>query len=312
MKQFLKHAPLICLTLALVGVMYAYQYVHAFNQQTTVYIHMNAQGTWTLKVYDAEVSTDNLIGTYSGVGPGSATVSRYVGTDSEGNDISEGRTLVLTADSVSGYTGPVITNTENNTNTAYIGNDTGGDDITYTAAYTANSTQPVATSTPQAVDLTLSGVPAGVDYTIANRTCTPTCQSTINFTIHNSAAAGTYPITVTGTPDNKTTTFNLVVQNSPDLLVSCMGRGTSAGTGLVGQPVTWTGTASGGVPPYTYLWSGTNIPSPGPTTLSFTTTYSSVGVKMATLTVTDSLGNVGRCDPAGTVQVNFNPQFKEI
>lgn len=164
-------------------------------------------------------------------------------------------------------------------------------------------------TTAQSVDMDISPAPAGVGVSYGNRACVTTCSSNIIFDVPSSTAPGTYPITVTGFPLNKTKNFNLIITASSDILVTCT---PSSSTSLVGVPVTWNSTVSGGNGVYTsYVWTGNNLPTPAPSTSSFKVTYSTVGQKTAQLTVTDSVGNTGSCAP-GTVQINFNPQFKEI
>ena len=83
---------------------------------------------------------------------------------------------------------------------------------------------------------------------------------------------------------------------------------------LVNQPVTWTASTSDGVPPYTYSWSGTNIPtSPAPSSNPYTISYQTIGLKTAVATVTDSESNYGLCNaPSPNVRVNFNPKLEEF
>ena len=124
---------------------------------------------------------------------------------------------------------------------------------------------------------------------------------------------GTYPITVTGSPLNKQTTFNLIVSGNPST-VSCSASPTSV---LLGQNVTWTGTITGGTPPFTYSWSGTNIPTnPAPNTNPFAISYNTIGTKNAVLTVTDADDLQASCPSSGpgsaSVQVNFDPLFEEF
>ncbi|MBI2087108.1 MAG: PKD domain-containing protein [Candidatus Zambryskibacteria bacterium] len=107
---------------------------------------------------------------------------------------------------------------------------------------------------------------------------------------------------------NKTTAFNLVISGNP-IIVSCSANPTTA---LLGQNITWTGTVSGGTPPFTYSWSGTNIPtSPAPTTNPYTKSYSTIGQKTAALTARDADGLQSTC-PVATAQINFNPKFEEF
>ncbi len=175
-------------------------------------------------------------------------------------------------------------------------------------AYTTNTiTKALVSGTPGSVTLSLSGVPSGVSYSLSNGTCAPGCSSVITFTVSPSAPVGTHPIVVTGSPYSKTTSFNLIISGSP-LPVSCSA---SASSVFVGQPVTWTGSISGGTPPYTYSWSGTNLSAPLPSTNPFSKTYTTVGQKSAQLTVTDADGTQGICQ-AATIQVNFDPEFEEF
>jgi hypothetical protein len=172
-------------------------------------------------------------------------------------------------------------------------------------------TTTLTSGTTQNVGLTIGGAPAGITYALSPAGgCSPNCSSTATFTIPPSTVSGTYPITITGNPLGRTTVFNLVIQNSSAIVVTCS---PSPSTALLGQNVRWTANASGGTGPYTYSWSGTNVPTPAPTGSSFNITYSTIGQKIAQVTVTDSLNNTGSCNaPGGTVQVNFNPQFKEF
>jgi hypothetical protein len=171
-----------------------------------------------------------------------------------------------------------------------------------------------------AVNLSVSGVPAGVTIDMpggGNCAPNPTCDNIINFTVSSNAAVGTHPITVTGTastaPGQKTTTFNLVIDKSPDIVISsCSGSPNPAVLGQ--QAVTWTasGISGGTGTGYTFTWTGSGIPtSPAPTTNPYTVTYTTTGAKVATFHVLDSNGNAGTCTPA-PVQVNFDPNSREI
>lgn len=162
----------------------------------------------------------------------------------------------------------------------------------------------------QSVDLvSVSGVPSGISYSIANKVCSPTCSSTITFTVPPTAPVGTYPVTVTGSPLSKTTNFNLVIAGAPFGVSCSVNPGTSA---VLGQNVTWSATTDGGVPPLTYRWSGSGIPtSPAPSTNPYTLSYSTIGTKTATLTVTDSESVQSTCPPA-SIEITFDPNFEEF
>jgi hypothetical protein len=158
-----------------------------------------------------------------------------------------------------------------------------------------------------------SALPTGVsvDSISAGGDCTPTCSNTINFQIDPNATVGSHTVTVTGQPLGKTTSFTLEVRNSSGTTVTCIASPVSAVK--VGQNVSWTATVNGGVPPYTYTWSGTNIPtSPAPTGNPYNITYTTVGQKTAQATVQDGSGATSVCNPAGTVFVSLDPKFEEF
>lgn len=164
----------------------------------------------------------------------------------------------------------------------------------------------------QAVDLSVSGLPSGVSYNFSDPTCSPTCTSTFNIGVSSSAPLGTYPLTVTGTPGGKTTNFNLIITGSALPFVTCLANPTS---GQVGQVITWTANVSQtpSKAPYTYEWSGDNIPTdPAPDTQSFPITYTTTGTKKANVSVRDSIGNTVFCDPEGSVNIGVRPIFEEF
>ena len=177
-------------------------------------------------------------------------------------------------------------------------------------AYTQNTiTKTLLAGATESVTLSLSGVPSGTTYSIANGTCSPTCTSVITFTVTPSTTAGTYPITVTGSPLNKQTTFNLVITGSA-MSVACT---VDPSLAILGQTVTWMAVVTGGTAPLTYAWSGTSIPvSPAPSTNPYVTSYSTIGQKNATVTVTDADSVQATCNPAGVVRINFDPKFEEF
>jgi hypothetical protein len=127
--------------------------------------------------------------------------------------------------------------------------------------------------------------------------------------VNTNTPAGTYPITVTGNPGNVKTQFNLVIQTSNSMSVTCT---PSANTSLLGQDVTWTASITGGTQPYTYVWSGSGIPAnPAPGDNPYTIKYSTVGVKTATVAVIDAESRNALCNTS-TVRVNFVPKFEEF
>lgn len=79
----------------------------------------------------------------------------------------------------------------------------------------------------------------------------------------------------------------IVVTAPPAINASCSVTPTSASTG---QNVTWNASASGGTPPYTYEWTGSgNLVGSG---LSQIISYTSAGLKYASIKVTDSATNL--------------------
>ena len=193
----------------------------------------------------------------------------------------------------------------------YSLSNSGTSNVTKTSgnAFTQNTiTKALTSGTTESVTLSLSGVPGGTSYSISNSACSPTCTSVISFTVSPSTPVDAHPITATGSPLGKQTTFNLVVSGNP-MTVSCSA---SPSTALLGQTVTWTAQVSGGTPPFTYSWSGTNIPiSPPPSTNPFSIVYSTIGQKTAVVTVTDTDSVTATC-LAGVVQINFNPNLEEF
>lgn len=172
-------------------------------------------------------------------------------------------------------------------------------------------TKTLISSSTEAVTLSLTGAPAGVSYSFSAQGCAPRCVSRLLFTVDSTAPNGNYGITVTGTPLDRTTSLTLTIGGSNGPTLSCVASPVSSVR--VGQRVTWTANVSGGSAPYTYTWSGTNIPtSPAPTTNPFSIIYTTVGLKTAQATVRDSAGRTSTCNPAGSVYVNFDPKFEEF
>src|SRR5207248_59486 len=90
--------------------------------------------------------------------------------------------------------------------------------VTMTAGASGTSTlTPTLTSgaTPS-TSLFPSGLPSGATAAFSLASCNPTCSTTLTIATTAATPAGTFPITVTGSPLGRTTTFNLVVGASFD------------------------------------------------------------------------------------------------
>lgn len=183
-------------------------------------------------------------------------------------------------------------------------------------------TRTAGTGTQGSVSLGATVLPPDLSISFSNQSCIPTCASTATIGADNDATLGAHTVTVEGIPasSNGPVSFivNVLAGSSP--VVSCSPSSSSA---LVGQPVTWSANVSGGTPPYTYVWSGTSIPTtPAPTystsntTNTYSNTYTTTGLKHATVRVTDAASNFGDCTnggyPGSDVQINFNPTFQEF
>src|SRR3989344_820954 len=174
-----------------------------------------------------------------------------------------------------------------------------------TTVFSTNTvTKTLTAGTSQSVNLSVTGLPSGVSVQgISNQGCSPTCTSVITLAIAPTAQTGTHTVTVSGSSLGKQTQFSLRITGNP-MSVSCTHNPASA---LVGQSVAWTASVSGGTAPFTYSWSGTNIPSnPAPSTNPFNIVYSTLGQKTAQVIVTDNDDTQSTC-PTGSIQINFNP-----
>jgi PKD repeat protein len=67
---------------------------------------------------------------------------------------------------------------------------------------------------------------------------------------------------------------------------------------LVGQPVTFTSTVSGGYPPYSYQWYLNGVPVSGATSNTWTFTPTTSGIYYVHLKVTDAKGNTAQSETA--------------
>jgi hypothetical protein len=301
------------------------------NATIRVDVTPNISAQWVLICYDAEVE--------SPLGYGDGAVTATVSP--------EGSVCELNPSAFPGYNYPpsVINSKE-----SFEGNSMiiyPGDDETFFASYTLTSTPLVynlsvvpsgdliivraptgyasgnkmvekvrvsGDSQPVGVIVTES-FPSGIEYSFdGNRNCAPTCQTNITFNVFSTVPAGTYPVTITGSPssNNGPVQFNLIIQNPPNWLpVSC--TVTPKPNQYVNQPVAWRANYSGAAPGLvTVNWQGSGMPIPARGN-PYTIRYSTVGLKTAVATVVDSAGNRGSClDQTDTVRIIFDPTILEI
>lgn len=76
-------------------------------------------------------------------------------------------------------------------------------------------TATISAGATQSVSFSASGLPSGAIATFGPGSCSPTCSSSLAITTSGSTPLGTFPVTVTGAPLNRTTQFNLVVSPQP-------------------------------------------------------------------------------------------------
>ncbi len=110
---------------------------------------------------------------------------------------------------------------------------------------------------------------------------------------HAYSAANTYQVTLTARDSvggTHTTTQSITVFNQPPPPGVLSADFTySPSSPLAGQPTTFTGTASGGTPPYNFAWDFGDSSSATGSTVQHS--YSSSGIFTVTLTVTDNTSN---------------------
>lgn len=83
--------------------------------------------------------------------------------------------------------------------------------VTRGASGSNTITRILMSGTPAAVSVAASGLPAGTTAAFSNNPCTVPCASTLTITTASTTPDGAFLIIVSGSPLNKTATFNLIV-----------------------------------------------------------------------------------------------------
>ncbi|TAL49357.1 hypothetical protein EPN83_01250 [Patescibacteria group bacterium] len=297
------------------------------SSQATINVVSNVSATWTINPGSVSGSGTNVLHT---VNPAAAP---------------GGTSYTISPGSVGGYNfPPTISNSDGSGSTMnLIPGQTKQFTLTYTAVpvFDYQLTNTCALSTPQgatvqcaiaktltsgsaqSVTLSASVSPSGQGVSISgypNQSCTPTCTGYVDVAVSGSATPGIYTVTVSGSPSTATpgddvTSFTVNVSAPPSLSVSCVASPSPA---QVGQQVRWDAILSGGTGPFSYSWSGTDIPaSPAPSTNPYFITYQTTGLKTADVLVTDLFNSQttscsGGVNGIGTVQVQVKPKFQEF
>lgn len=264
-------------------------------------------GTVTLKAY---ASTD--------VGPTPYYLRVYRGSTLLAN-CGSGTTCTAPPESVSattGYEGRIQDNTGNIPSRepltvtvpppAFDYSISNGGNVTVTQGQSGNNTvtATLISGSTQLVSFSASGLPTGASASFSQTSCNPTCSSTVTISTTGSTRPGTYRVTVTSSPLNKTTQFDLVVNALPQLSVSCSVSPTLANTG---QNVTWSASWSGGLAPYTYKWaSDSGSINTNNISVSKTLAYTSTGSKSETITITSTDGQE-KTQSCGSVSISYPP-----
>jgi PKD repeat protein len=156
-----------------------------------------------------------------------------------------------------------------------------------------------------------SGTYASYAWTFGDGT---TATTTTGTTTHTYTASGTFSATVQvtdSTPATATSAAVSIVVTVPPMTASAAGSAPT--TGLAPLTVSFTGTAAGGTPPYTYAWDfGDGSPAQtGLTSPATTYTYNVPGAFTATLTVTDSTAPTAKT-ATDTVAISVRPPVPGI
>ncbi len=283
------------------------------ERQGTSCVNPPNTGTWSEDYYECQWSGPITLTTSisSGQGTVSAPGISCPGDCSENFSYGTWVTIVATPDSANGYSFG-----------SWAGACLGQTSICSVQMNGSRSTS-VSFNAPAAPTVSLNASPNPVSYNSASNlswsssnatSCTASGAWSGSKALSGTQSTGnlisdqTYTLTCNGAGGSASRSVTVGVL-SGGMSVSCSANPTTA---LLGQNITWTATVSGGVPPYTYSWAGTDIPTtPAPSTNPYTRSYSTIGQKNATVTVTGGNSAQATCPPA-VVQINFNPDFEEF
>jgi hypothetical protein len=163
----------------------------------------------------------------------------------------------------------------------------------------------------------LEAIP-GISVNWTTRDCSPDeippgCNTKVIFTISPSAEARSYEVDLKNTPldSGSPIKYQYILLNieppSEELLVSCSASPSPAN---VHEGVTWTANVSGGTGPYTFSWSGTDVPEENPpSSQQFVINYETTGMKQATVVVNDSAENQSTCQVT-IINIGVSPFFR--
>jgi outer membrane lipase/esterase len=193
----------------------------------------------------------------------------------------------------------------------YSLSNSGGVTVSAGASGATTITATLTSGPTQAVSFTVSGLPSGASAALSVTSCNPTCSTTLTIVTTATTPAGTFPVTVTGTPLGRTTSFNLVVTTS-QLAIAIVAGNNQAGTigvplptSLVvsvtqngvpaaGVTVTWAVTGGSGVLAVATSVTGANGQASNSLTPTGPTTAVTASVPGASVTFTESATAVAR------------------
>jgi hypothetical protein len=276
----------------------------------------NSLGTWT-------ITPSGLTG--SGLGPTNHTVSPAV---------TVGTAYSITPGAITNYTSSV---SPPGPTTVFQGG-AQSFTITYTGATFVYTISPISSlsivrgssdfvtfpinyvsglAAPVSIDASGAGIPTYITFT-KTAPCTPAvspvCSGTLTFTVKPTTPAGTYPITISATDGvtTKTSPFSVIATDPSALSVTLT---SSPSSPQVGTPVIWTATPLGGIGPYTFTWTLTDVTGTPITNSAgasnYNKAYQTPGIKTAKVTVTDGV-STSASSVVSVIQVGLLPKYIEF